>query len=85
MLSSKLLIMISAPTFLAFPKISTFARIVFDILTRARPENLPKNVKFFGTEGGERDSLPRVLRAGEAGLQTLKMMPRTTWQSQPSG
>ncbi len=46
--------MISAPNFLAFPKISTFARIVFDILTRARPENLPKNVKFFGTGGGEK-------------------------------
>ena len=45
--------MISAPTFLAFPKISTFARIVFDILTRARPENLPKNVNFFGTGGGK--------------------------------
>ena len=45
--------MISALTFLAFPKISTFARIVFDILTRARPENLPKNVNFFGTVGGK--------------------------------
>ena len=84
MLPSKLLIMISALTFLAFPKISTFARIVFDILTRARPENLPKNVRFFGTGGG-REALPRVLRAGETGLQTLEMMPRTTWQSQPSG
>ena len=65
--------MISALTFLAFPKISTFARIVFDILTRARPENLLKNVKFCGTEGGERDSLPRVLRAGETSLQTLNI------------
>ena len=65
--------MISALTFLAFPKISTFATIVFDILTRARPENLPKNVKFFGTGGGGRDSLPRVLRAGETGLQTLNI------------
>ena len=53
MLPSKLLIMISALTFLAFPKISTFARIVVDILTRARPENLPKNVRFFGTGGGK--------------------------------
>ena len=45
--------MISALTFLAFPKISTFARIVFDILTRARPENLPKKINFFwnGREG----------------------------------
>ena len=51
--------MISALTFLAFPKISAFARIVFDILTRARPENLPKNVNFFGIEGvaGRRDRL----------------------------
>ena len=64
--------MISALAFLAFPKISTFARIVFDILTRARPENLPKNVRFFGTGGG-RESLPRVLRAGETGLQTLNI------------
>ena len=45
--------MISALTFLAFPKISTFATIVFDILTRARPENLPKNVIFFGTGVGK--------------------------------
>ena len=64
--------MISALAFLAFPKISTFARIVFDILTRARPENLPKNIKFLERRGG-RDSLPRVLRAGETGLQTLNI------------
>ena len=51
MLPSKLLIVISALTFLAFPRISTFARIVFDILTRARPENLPKNVIFFWNRG----------------------------------
>ena len=73
MLPSKILIRISTPTFFAFPRISTFARIVFDILTRARPENLPKNVNFFGTEGGGRDSLPRVLQAGETGLQTLNI------------
>ena len=84
MLPSKLLIMISAPTFLAFPKISTFARIVFDILTRARPENLPKNVKFFGTEGGERDSLPRVLRAGETGLHCKVLLPGVQ-SRRPSG
>ena len=47
--------MSSALTFLAFPKISTFARIVFDILTRARPENLPKNVRFFETGGVKGD------------------------------
>ena len=47
--------MILAPSFLAFPTISTFARIVFDILTRARPENLPKNVRFFETGGVKGD------------------------------
>ena len=76
--------MISALTFLAFPKISTFATIVFDILTRARPENLPKNVRFFGMGDGK--GVPaQGVAAGETGLQTLEMMPRTTWQSQPSG
>ena len=45
--------MISALTFFAFPKISTFARFTFEILTRTGPENLPKNVNFFGTGGGK--------------------------------
>ena len=58
MLPSQLLIMISARTFFAFPKMPTFARIVFDILTQARPENLQKNVKCFGTERGEGIACP---------------------------
>merc|ERR1712025_1326687 len=42
MLSSCLLSMISALTFLAFSKISTFARFTFEILTRTGPEKLRK-------------------------------------------
>ena len=42
MLSSWLLITISAFAFLAFSKISTFARFTFEILTRTCPEKLRK-------------------------------------------